>query len=411
VTATSSPDNDFEMLTRRINEAKRSIKIAVYELDNPFITDALEKARGRGVDVTILLEGGPIPKVPEAELYNAKQLTAKGANVLFYDIEKGRSSRTFKYFHNKYTVIDGKTVVVGSANYGSTGHPESGTTGNREWEVILDDDQAALDFGALFEHDSSLEDEWVKYGSSERYTLKDSSYKPDRTIKRGKYDLDLKPVEAEDVPVATVFAPDNALDEDGPILGPLNAARESVYIEQLNFETYWGDKPYNREKQTSPLMDAVLRLAKAGRTIRILLNDDNIFRDPSPEGFGMHVPTAFSGFLDDMVSSISPRTLEASSERKSDRDNKASITYLMKIAKRDNLKLYARPLNYRKCGLGVLHNKGMIVDEEISLVSSINWGESAMKFNREAGVVMKNRELAAYYTKAFQYDWNCSASK
>jgi phosphatidylserine/phosphatidylglycerophosphate/cardiolipin synthase-like enzyme len=93
------------------------------------------------------------------------------------------------------------------------------------------------------------------------------------------------------------------------------------------------------------------------------------------------------------------------------RDNSVTVDYLRKIAKKEGLDLQATLLDYRRCSFASLHNKGMIVDGEVTLVGSLNWGESALKFNREAGLLVRDTTIAGYYTKTFQYDWKCSSER
>lgn len=399
-----SPDSTYTLLTRFLDSANQSIRMSVYELDNPGVGQALERALGRGVNVTILLEGTPIPKLPEPELYLTNRLNKAGAKVYFYDKASPERQRTFKYFHAKYTIVDEKRVIVGSSNYGVNGHPVDSTFGNREWEVALDDPQAATLFGRAFSHDLSLKAEWAKYGSSDRYRV-DPSFQPQPRSKHGHYEAHLPPMDAYNVPMATVFAPDNSLDEK-TILGVIGSADESINIEQLNFETYWGNKSYNPKVEDSPLMAAVLERARAGRMVRILLNNDFVFREPEPKLLLTDLFSTLTSYWDDLTKAND----EDTEEPRPKRDNRATVEYLSKIARQEGLNLGVRLFNYKGCGLRVLHNKGMVVDGEVTLVSSINWGESAMKFNREAGVLMKNSDVARYYSRAFEYDWRCSGA-
>jgi len=56
-----------------------------------------------------------------------------------------------------------------------------------------------------------------------------------------------------------------------------------------------------------------------------------------------------------------------------------------------------------------MHNKGMIIDEKIVLVSSINWSPTSLRDNREAGVIIKNTKVAQYFTRLFEADWETAA--
>ncbi len=51
------------------------------------------------------------------------------------------------------------------------------------------------------------------------------------------------------------------------------------------------------------------------------------------------------------------------------------------------------------------HNKMVIIDKKISLISSINFGKNAFTNNREAGMVIHNQQIAEYYTSIFESDW------
>nr|MDO8115285.1 phospholipase D-like domain-containing protein [Candidatus Sigynarchaeota archaeon] len=53
----------------------------------------------------------------------------------------------------------------------------------------------------------------------------------------------------------------------------------------------------------------------------------------------------------------------------------------------------------------MLHNKGVIVDGELVLVSSINWSPTSLRNNRETGVIIESSSVAAYYEDLFTYDW------
>ena len=53
-----------------------------------------------------------------------------------------------------------------------------------------------------------------------------------------------------------------------------------------------------------------------------------------------------------------------------------------------------------------LHNKGIIVDGEHVLVSSINWGDSALVRNREMGLLLSSPSVAQVYTDSWYEDWN-----
>ncbi|MHA1238703.1 MAG: phospholipase D-like domain-containing protein [Candidatus Odinarchaeia archaeon] len=51
------------------------------------------------------------------------------------------------------------------------------------------------------------------------------------------------------------------------------------------------------------------------------------------------------------------------------------------------------------------HNKGIIVDGKIVLISSINWSYESVYENREAGIIIANENVAGFFLEIFNWDW------
>lgn len=52
-----------------------------------------------------------------------------------------------------------------------------------------------------------------------------------------------------------------------------------------------------------------------------------------------------------------------------------------------------------------VHNKGMVVDSKIAVVSSQNWSGLGTWKNRDAGLIMFDVEAARYFEEIFLHDW------
>jgi phosphatidylserine/phosphatidylglycerophosphate/cardiolipin synthase-like enzyme len=52
------------------------------------------------------------------------------------------------------------------------------------------------------------------------------------------------------------------------------------------------------------------------------------------------------------------------------------------------------------------HNKGIIVDGRMVLISSINYSEGSISRNREAGVIIENKDVAQWYLEVYDFDWS-----
>lgn len=51
------------------------------------------------------------------------------------------------------------------------------------------------------------------------------------------------------------------------------------------------------------------------------------------------------------------------------------------------------------------HNKGIIVDGRIVLISSINYSDESISENREAGVIIEHEGVAQWYQQVYDFDW------
>ena len=59
---------------------------------------------------------------------------------------------------------------------------------------------------------------------------------------------------------------------------------------------------------------------------------------------------------------------------------------------------------------GNIHNKEIVVDGETVLVSSANWSGDGVLRNRNAGVIIHDKEIASFYQNVFLYDWDNRAN-
>ncbi len=98
----SSP-KPLDALLEAVNSAQKSLDIAIYNFSEPSLANAVIRAKNRGVQVRLVMESDNLSKpVP-------KRLLSAGIPI----IGDGQDS----LMHDKFMVIDGKTLLVGSANF------------------------------------------------------------------------------------------------------------------------------------------------------------------------------------------------------------------------------------------------------------------------------------------------------
>jgi len=52
-----------------------------------------------------------------------------------------------------------------------------------------------------------------------------------------------------------------------------------------------------------------------------------------------------------------------------------------------------------------VHNKGIVIDSEVVLISSQNWSGDGVSRNRDAGLLVYDEDVAQYYERIFIHDW------
>lgn len=370
VEVAEAPANDLQLTLSAIGSAEKSIFLNIYELSSPEIADALLERIQAGVQVQILEEAQPVGGMSSAakgivsQLIQAMQNGKSGDRFLEMTSKAG-GKRRFRYDHAKYAVIDGDSVLVGSENYSPTGNPQAGSVGNRGWEVLIHDTALASQFQRVFESDTdtSHQDVMVLTDSPGRFSEALTTPVPPRNP--GQRVPNHPVLKASSIQQIT--SPDTSLSG---LTEMLRSARKSIDIEQMTFDPGWG-----KNGGQSKLLDEVLAAANRGVHVRVLMNDETVFDHPS---------------------------------HPSKPKNRATLQ-LLKDATDQGLPIEARIADLKAMGVDYIHNKGVVVDGDKTLISSINWDENAVEKNREAAVLITSPEIYAHYEALFQSDWDASS--
>jgi phosphatidylserine/phosphatidylglycerophosphate/cardiolipin synthase-like enzyme len=366
ITAFSSPDTSFEIITKEIGKAKQSIDINLYEFTNLEIAEALVSALKRGVSIRVLLEGSPVGGIKTSELVVLNRLMDSGAEIrlLHADESDGIHSR-YTFNHGKYALIDDDVLIVCSENWGNSGVPESNRTGNRGWGIVIKAREVSEYYLDIFE------DDWNPLA---RDSVEYEHIKADIPVFEPEEDLYTSYEYAGNFPILSrsgsftarpVVSPDTSLD-DSTILGMIRSAEDEILLEQFYIRPHWG-----KDKDTAnPYLDAIVDAAGRGVQVYVLL-------DSSWYNIGDDDPY----------------------------DNDDVVDYLNEQGVSEGVQIEAKLIDSDSHGFLKLHNKGMITDGESVLISSINWNKNSIASNREIGIIVHNKEIASFYRELFFYDW------
>ncbi|NYT05103.1 MAG: phospholipase [Methanomicrobiales archaeon] len=349
LTAFVAPDCAGSVMASTLAGADEYVLVSVYEMTSPDITGWLSAAACSGVDVSIILEGGPVGGIPAGEGSAAAQLSESGAMVLQMGTTEAAHAR-YRYTHAKYAVVDGDAVLLTSENFKPSGFPETGKSGNRGWGVVIEDAAVAGYFEQVWQHDVAGGD----------ISPAHSSGPPAEEAAAAPYDPEFLPATFTGATVTPVLSPDSS----HLIIGLIDSATRTLDIEQA-YITPWpasGENPY---------LEAAIDAARRGVAVRIML-DGSWFNTEA------------------------------------ENDNDERVREINALAAREGIPLQARTAALASLGLEKIHTKGVIADGERVLVSSINWNENSPCFNREAGVIIDHPGAGAYFAAVFESDWEGS---
>ena len=364
VTSFYSPGVSLEVVRQLIGNATDSILLNAYQFTSTAIGDELAKAALRGVEVMILLEGQPVSGITSKELALIGNLASLGVDVrLLVEFPEDAIFKRYAFNHAKYAVIDNKSLLLSSENWGHNGYPDDGE-GNRGWGVVVEDGDLAAYFTDVFLEDwNPLRRDSVAFDEAfERLHVREDE--DDSSAHEEPFLTELRLT--DDVEVTTVVGPDHALDDD-TIMGMIDAAEDRIFVEQFYIRKTWRVEGIDF---LNPFLDRLVRAAQRGCEVRVLL--DSTWYNVLPEDLN---------------------------------DNDDTVEFLNSLALSQGLNMTAKLMGLAEHGIVKLHNKGMVVDGERVLISSFNWNHNSFTRNREAGLILRNQRIAAYFELIFLHDW------
>jgi phosphatidylserine/phosphatidylglycerophosphate/cardiolipin synthase-like enzyme len=342
-----SPDCTYRLISAALEETRDTLLVYVYEIHAEYMVDLVKQAHAKGAKVRLMYDRGGT-HADEREVLEA--LDGKGFEVKPSPSSGGRG--VFTVCHQKFVVIDGKTVVVESANWAETSIPliEEGDPfkkGNREWMLRMDDAEIAKFFTSVFDADWDIPDlgDPDALVSVDEDDVVGSLMVPAELVARPKKIFNLDKYNGATA-VMPIFSPDNYFDV---VSECLENAKESIVLQQQYVLA--GDK-------VDDLLQIVAERREKGVDVRIMASAT------FPKNWNLTVETLDAVGLKDCLKAL-------------------------------NLKFFTH-----------LHNKGVIVDRTHVAVSSTNWSANSITKAREAGVLLTSEHLAGYYAGVFDEDWD-----
>lgn len=334
-----------------IDGATTSLHVHMYLLHEVHLVEAMIDAQNRGVDVNVVLDYGDNwwnQYDLDTQRGMATTLLAAGVDVKWFG---DTGENPYAYIHSKVAVRDNESVWIGSGNWKASSHPIPGNEGNRDWGVIVQDDNlATMVLNHLAFDENEAKDHVTPVLASDAptgWSMPESSSVIGQTATGIEGDFE----------ATLLVCPDNCIDE---LVKALDGAESEILLSlqylDMDWSWGWGD---------NPIVEALENAAQRNVRLRLILN---------------------GAYLDEDIQSVVDRFNEEWNFTMGYDTSAVVMSSDEEVTK--------------------LHNKGIIIDGEHVLVSSINWGDSALVRNREMGLMLSSTSVAQVYIDSWYEDWN-----
>ena len=351
VTPLIGPQDGLVDLVAWIDNANESLHVHLYHIEQPNLVQALIEAHNRGVEVTVVLNYAEYwwnNYDKNNQIGTANILATAGIDTFWFG---GQNDEPYSYLHSKIAVRDNESVWIGSGNWKSSSQPAPDERGNSEWGVIIHNADLAQKVLTQITYDESSSRTYITQiipGSAPTDWSMDSL----RNLVNG---TTAEPI-TTNVSGRLITCPDTCIDG---LVWMIEQADEEILLSlqylDVDWSWGWGD---------NPIVTALENAAQNGIRIRLILNGAYLDKD---------IQEVVDTFNEEWNSTLG-YDINAIVMSEDDEVSK-------------------------------LHNKGMIVDAEHVLISSINWGDSATTRNREMGLILTSAEVTAPFLAGWYRDW------
>jgi len=386
------PDSSSEVLAGVLDEARSKVLLNVYEMTSDWITSGLIGLYQRGVEVEVLLEGDPVGGISYTEEICISRMVDTGIDVrmMITDPENDIRDR-YRYDHAKYLVVDDRTVFISTDNLKDTSFPPPGSqvhSGTRGWVVSMVSPELATDMTSVFREDwdgPDIQSCRCLYEVDNLQTILtvEEEYPP--VLDRAWY----FPISIDEAGKGEVLvSPDHISLEDNPLLEVIRSSEREIFLELMDLEIDFLSSSLNEKmipvshyqdhenfgvEVMNPYITELMQAAERGVKVTILLDGSDFNGDLVPDCL-YKIEKLRSIFADHGVS---------------DR-----ISILMHPSPRYGI----------DGEIGMVHAKGMVVDEKWVWISSFNWGPTSGLENRELGILLRSPSAAHYLKNVMVYD-------
>jgi len=384
ITAYATPDAQVTVLEDFLNGTQGDLTIAMYDFTSGELLDTVvQKLKPGKINFEMVLDHPPrnptANQTDDVTRSNILQASKKAA-VNWALTRNDPAATEWIYpsaYHIKVAVRDGIAFWLSSGNFNVSNQPDfaAGNTGSgnpstsdRDWHVIVEHVQLAKMFKAYIDHDFTVAAGGQSAGDANTHAAivaamaklkaaKDQS-SLSKVVKTSShpFTLGLKKIfNNAPVKIQPLLTPDKGVHSTmyvDQVLALINSAEQKVYMQtQYIHPVTDGSVP-----DFMLLVNALVAAQKKGRDVRLITSE---FEN-------------------------TPQWVE--------------IMQTFGLDKSLRIQQH-------------VHNKGIVIDSKVVMVSSQNWSSAGVLQNRDAGLIIDNPQIAAYFEAIFIEDWTLRAAQ
>jgi hypothetical protein len=374
----ASPDAGWPTLEKFFEGIRTRLTVAMYDFGAKHIVQAIETAMGKAKgEFTLNLDRKSNPK--RAGEFTEEQVVKRFQTALKDRFVYSTAAVGTLYpnaYHIKVAVRDGKAFWLSSGNWQGSNQPdvdaftlddkalrELFSKHNREWHVVSDHPQLSATFEGYIKYDvaeatrvgergmvpPTLPDLVVPEAAPAEEEVR-AAARPVKRFKPKKFTFKA----GDKVRVQPVLTPDNYGENVVPLI---QSAKKTLYFQNQYIKVPKVFPDGEGKPALKELVEALRDRVHAGVDVRIILRNGGDTRS----------------------------MLQA-------------------------LKAFGIPAACVKL-LGGCHNKGIVADKKVVMVSSQNYSADGVRFNRDAGLIIRHPDVAAYFAEIFEHDWDNRATQ
>ena len=364
LTCHASPDAGWTTLKPFLEGTRQRLTVGMYDLTSAHVLHTLEEAAA-GKRLALMLDH-PAPnktrdQTDEDSVSALRKALGDGFSFA-WALERGdpmAAKWTFpNAYHIKVAVRDGTAFWLSSGNWNNSNQPDIDPVGDpagsaatakrsdRDWHVIVEHEGLAKVYEAFLKNDlaDALENQTEPAEQAGLMAAIADLAQPAESIapRRFKTFFAPKKITAR-MKIQPTLTPDNSVDF---VLPFIESARTSFWMQTQYIH------PSNKagDEKLAALIEAVARKVKDGLDVRLIMSEFETID--------------YLELLQDAGIDLAHVRIQAN-----------------------------------------VHNKGMIVDGEVVALGSQNWSADGVIRNRDATLIIYNREAAQYWGQIFEHDW------